>query len=31
MARIKKLDVVKMKGLLDKHTNIATHINSLQR
>lgn len=31
LAKIKKLDVAKTKGLLDKHTNIATHINRLNR
>jgi len=31
VARIKKLDVAKTKGLLDKHTNIATHVNRLTR
>jgi len=25
------MDVAKMKGLLDKHTNVATHINGLTR
>lgn len=27
--KIKKLDVAKLKGMLDKHTNVATHINGL--